>query len=57
MAMTLDACENHIEGVRAISKRVREAGATEEEILETVEVVESSCGLQGLAAASEALQR
>ena len=48
MAMALDAAHGDREGVDQLSKRAYEAGATEEEMLETAEVVGTTCGLQGL---------
>ncbi len=57
IAMALDAGNGDIDGVRTLSRRARELGATEEEILETVEVVEGTCGFQGLFAASKAFER
>jgi len=49
IAMALDAGMNHPNGVESLSDAARDAGATEDEVLETVEVVASMCGLQGLA--------
>ncbi|MBS3748610.1 MAG: carboxymuconolactone decarboxylase family protein [Candidatus Thermoplasmatota archaeon] len=48
MAMALDAAHGDREGVNQLSKRAYEAGATEAEMLETAEVVGTTCGLQGL---------
>jgi alkylhydroperoxidase/carboxymuconolactone decarboxylase family protein YurZ len=54
IAMALDAGMNHPDGVESLSEAARAEGATEEEILETIEVVASMCGLQGLATGSHA---
>ena len=48
IAMALDAGMNHPKGVASLSEAARDAGASEEEVLETVEIVASMCGLQGL---------
>lgn len=48
MAMALDAAHGDIQGVKQLSKVAYEAGATEEEMLEIIEVVGNTCGLQGL---------
>jgi alkylhydroperoxidase/carboxymuconolactone decarboxylase family protein YurZ len=48
MAMALDAAHGDRNGVIQLSKQAMEAGATEEEMLETAEVVGVTCGLQGL---------
>lgn len=54
IALALDAGMNHPDGVESLSAAAREAGATEGEIVETIEVVTSMCGLQGLATGSRA---
>lgn len=56
MAMALDAAHGDREGVDQLSKRAYEAGATEAEMLETAEVVGTTCGLQGLYIALKGLE-
>jgi alkylhydroperoxidase/carboxymuconolactone decarboxylase family protein YurZ len=48
ISMALDAGMNHPEGVANLAAAAREQGATEDEILETIEVVTAMCGVQGL---------
>lgn len=48
IAMALDAAHGDREGVKQLSKRAYEAGATEKEMLEVAEVVGTTCGIQGL---------
>ncbi|KXB08636.1 hypothetical protein AKJ55_00610 [candidate division MSBL1 archaeon SCGC-AAA382M17] len=55
IALALDAGNGDVEGVKALTKRAKELGATEDELLEVVEVVEGTCSFQGLAVAIEAL--
>ncbi len=57
IALALDAKNGDIEGVKALTKRAKELGTTEDELIEVAEVVEGTCGLQGLAAASKALDK
>jgi alkylhydroperoxidase/carboxymuconolactone decarboxylase family protein YurZ len=57
MILALDAAHGEHEGVKIVAKRAREAGATEEEILETVKVVGNTCGIQGLYVAMNAFQK
>lgn len=45
IAMALDAGMNHPQDFEFLSAAAREAGATEGEIVETIEVVTSMCGL------------
>lgn len=56
IAMALDAAMAHPEGVKALAERARKQGATEEEIIETIQVVTVACGIQGLATGSVALK-
>ena len=56
IAMALDAGMNHPNGVESLSAAAREQGATDEEILETIELVTSMCGLQGLATGMHAFE-
>lgn len=56
ISMALDAALGHPEGVKALAEKARAQGATEKEIHETVKVVTTACGIQGLATASEAFK-
>ncbi|ADI73663.1 Carboxymuconolactone decarboxylase [Methanohalobium evestigatum Z-7303] len=56
IAMALDAGNGDIDGVKALSQHAREAGATEEEILEVIKVIGSVCGTQGLFYATKAFK-
>lgn len=47
IAMALDAAHGDKDGVKALSKQAYEAGATQQEMIETAEVVGVTCGLQG----------
>ncbi len=54
--LALDAGNSDIEGVKNLSKMAKEFGATEEELIEVIEVIGLTCGFQGLATAIEALK-
>lgn len=56
IALALDAGNGDVKGVKALAKRAKELGATEEELLEVVEIVEGTCSFQGLFSASKALE-
>jgi alkylhydroperoxidase/carboxymuconolactone decarboxylase family protein YurZ len=56
ISMALDAAMGHPEGVKALAEKAREQGATEEEIIETIQVVTVACGIQGLATGSAAFK-
>jgi len=56
ITLALDAYHGDAEGVKALTKRAKDMGATEDEILEVVEVVEGTRSLQGLFAGAEALK-
>lgn len=56
IALALDAGNGDMDGVKALSKHVRQERATEDEILEVVKVIGSLCGIQGLFYASKALK-
>ena len=47
--MAIDAACEHPDGVESLAAAAREEGATNDEVVETVEIVTSMCGLQGLA--------
>ncbi|MEF8848150.1 MAG: carboxymuconolactone decarboxylase family protein [Candidatus Thermoplasmatota archaeon] len=56
IAMALDAAHGDINGVKMLSGQARNKGATEQEILETAEVVGTTCGIQGLYIALKGLK-
>lgn len=56
IAMAVDAGNGDVEGVKALANQARKLGATEDELLEVVEVVQGTSGFQGLAAAAVALE-
>ena len=45
IAMALDASQGTVEGVRALARLALNAGATKEEIMETVRVAQYICGV------------
>ncbi|KXA96304.1 hypothetical protein AKJ38_03500 [candidate division MSBL1 archaeon SCGC-AAA259I14] len=55
IALALDAANGDVEGVKALAKRAKEQGATEDELLEVVEIVEGTRSFQGLAVGIKAL--
>lgn len=55
IAMALDAYSGSPNGVASLSKQAREAGATENEIKETIRVAYYIAGLKMLSAASAAI--
>lgn len=54
LVMVLDAARAHGKGVEFNAEIARKQGATEEEILEALEVATIVCGLQGLSTGSHA---
>ena len=54
--MALDASHGMGMGVKLLAEQARKKGATEQEILETIELVGNTCGLQGLITALNALK-
>lgn len=52
MVLAMDAALGHRDGVRSLAQTAREHGASEDEILETIELVALICGIQGLGTAS-----
>jgi alkylhydroperoxidase/carboxymuconolactone decarboxylase family protein YurZ len=56
IAMALDAAEEHGDGVASLADQAREQGATEAEIAETIQVVTTLCGLQGLVTGTNAFE-
>lgn len=57
ISMALDAAAGHSEGVRSLAEKARKQGATEEEIIETIQIITTTCGMQGLATGSAAFKR
>lgn len=45
MAMALDASQGTVEGVKSLAQQALNAGATKEEIMETVRVAQYICGV------------
>jgi len=56
IAVAVDAATNYPQGVDSLAAAAREAGATEGELAETVEVVTTLCGVQGLVTGANALE-
>ena len=56
VAMALDAAEEHGDGVASLADQARDRGATEAEIAETIQVVTTLCGLQGLVTGANAFE-
>jgi alkylhydroperoxidase/carboxymuconolactone decarboxylase family protein YurZ len=56
MAMALDASHGTVEGVRALSQAAMRAGATKEEIAETVRVAHYISGVGSVYTAAHALE-
>lgn len=49
ISLALDAAEGHEKGVSQLAEKARAQGASEEEIVETLEVATALCGVQALA--------
>lgn len=56
VAMALDAAHGAVGGVRALAQQAMEAGATKEEIAETVRVAHYVCGVGSVYTAAHALK-
>ena len=56
MALQLDSVFNHPAGARAYGKRAREAGASEEQILEAIEILRMFAGRPAMATAAAAFE-
>jgi alkylhydroperoxidase/carboxymuconolactone decarboxylase family protein YurZ len=56
IAMALDASEGAVEGVRALADQAMKAGATKEEIVETIRVAQYICGVGSVYTAARALK-
>ncbi|HIH45232.1 MAG TPA: carboxymuconolactone decarboxylase family protein [Candidatus Methanoperedenaceae archaeon] len=55
--LAIDSVLGKDEGVKALSRKARELGATKEEIAETVRIVFLGAGLPGLSSAVKAFER
>jgi len=55
IALALDASHGSVNGVRSLAKQALEAGATKEEILETVRVAHFICGVGSVYTAAQGL--
>jgi len=56
IAMALDASHGAVRGVRSLAEQAMKAGATKEEIAETVRVVQYITGVGGVYTAADALR-
>ncbi len=56
IAMALDASEGAVEGVKALAEQAMKAGATKEEIVETIRVAQYISGVGSVYTAARALK-
>ncbi len=56
IAMALDASEGAVEGVRSLAEQAMKAGATKEEIVETIRVAQYICGVGSVYTAASAFK-
>jgi alkylhydroperoxidase/carboxymuconolactone decarboxylase family protein YurZ len=56
IAMALDASEGAVEGVKALAEQAMKAGATKEEIVETIRVTQYISGVGSVYTAARALK-
>ncbi len=56
IAMALDTSEGAVEGVKALAEQAMKAGATEEEIVETIRVAQYISGVGSVYTAARALK-
>jgi alkylhydroperoxidase/carboxymuconolactone decarboxylase family protein YurZ len=56
IAMALDASEGAVEGVRALAEQAMKAGATKEEIVETIRIAQYICGVGSVYTAARAFK-
>jgi alkylhydroperoxidase/carboxymuconolactone decarboxylase family protein YurZ len=56
IAMALDASEGAVEGVKALAEQAMKAGATKEEIVETIRVVQYISGVGSVYTAARAFK-
>lgn len=54
--MALDASEGAVEGVRSLAEQAMEAGATKQEIIETLRVAQYICGVGSFYTAARAFK-
>jgi alkylhydroperoxidase/carboxymuconolactone decarboxylase family protein YurZ len=56
MAMALDASQGAVDGVRALAGQAMKAGATKEEVAETIRVAQYICGVGSVYTAARAFK-
>ena len=56
MAMALDASQGAVEGVKALAEQAMKAGATKEEIAESIRVAQYICGVGSVYTAARAFK-
>jgi alkylhydroperoxidase/carboxymuconolactone decarboxylase family protein YurZ len=56
IAMALDASEGAVEGVKSLAEQAMKAGATREEIVETLRVAQYICGVGSIYTAARAFK-
>ena len=56
IAMALDASEGAVEGVKSLAEQAMKAGATREEIVETLRVAQYICGVGSVYTAARAFK-
>jgi alkylhydroperoxidase/carboxymuconolactone decarboxylase family protein YurZ len=56
IAMALDAAHGTVEGTKALAEQAMKAGATKEELVETVRVAQYICGVGSVYVAARALK-
>jgi len=56
IAMALDASHGAVQGVKALAQAAMDAGATKEEITETIRVAQFVCGVGSVYTAAQALR-
>ena len=56
IAMALDASEGAVEGVKSLAEQAMKAGATKEEVVETLRVAQYICGVGSVYTAARAFK-
>ncbi|ABE53178.1 carboxymuconolactone decarboxylase family protein [Methanococcoides sp. SA1] len=56
MALSLDASKGAVNGVRSLALQALDAGATKEEIMQTIRITQYICGIGSVYVAANALQ-
>jgi alkylhydroperoxidase/carboxymuconolactone decarboxylase family protein YurZ len=56
IAMVLDAADGHVDGVKSLTQRALEAGATKDEVMDTLRVGHYICGAGCVYTAAAALK-